>query len=212
MKDLSHLREEYKQRRLLRNELSLKPVIQFELWLDEAIHARVHEPNAMCLSTVDSSGMPQSRMVLLKQVFAEGFVFFTNYESDKGKEIQQHPQVALNFFWPELERQVRIVGIADKVSADLSDTYYYSRPVNSRVGAWVSPQSRVIPEEWLEEEFELLKNSLLHRNLQRPPHWGGYLVQPVQMEFWQGRPSRLHDRFRYRLTDDGVWQIERLAP
>lgn len=209
--DLHHIREEYTKRVLSQHDCHENPIAQFEQWLKEAIHAQVNEPTAMNLATVDENGRPSSRVVLLKEVNAQGFVFFTNYHSHKGRAIAQNPYVSLTFFWPELERQVRIEGKVEKISAQESDTYFASRPYTSRIGAWASEQSAVI----LGYKSLLAKAALIAAThpfeVPRPPHWGGYLVVPDRMEFWQGRPSRLHDRIRYRI-EQNQWIRERLSP
>lgn len=209
--DLHNIREEYRKRALSQQDCHENPLSQFELWMNEAISAQVNEPTAMNIATVDVDGRPSSRMVLLKEVNAEGFVFFTNYHSHKGRAIEHNPYVALSFFWSELERQVRIEGKAEKISAEQSDTYFASRPYTSRIGAWASEQSAVISGY----KSLLTKAALIAAkhplNVPRPPHWGGYLVIPDCVEFWQGRPSRLHDRIRYRL-EHNAWLRERLSP
>ena len=209
--DLRHIREDYSKQQLSEQDCADSPVAQFEKWLDEAVKAQVNEPTAVNVATVGEDGRPQSRMVLLKEVNPQGFVFFTNYHSRKGRALADCPFAALTFFWPELERQVRIEGRVEKLSEAASDEYFASRPYASRIGAWASEQSSVIAD----------KNVLVRRaaavglkhplNVPRPPHWGGFLVIPDLIEFWQGRPSRLHDRIRYRLSD-GLWLKERLAP
>ncbi|MFM2146570.1 MAG: hypothetical protein RL732_1406 [Bacteroidota bacterium] len=193
--------------------MSADPFHLFGLWWQEAIHAEIEEVNAMTLATASPAGVPSARIVLLKGYDERGFVFFTNYESFKGQELQENPRACLVFFWKELERQVRITGLAGKVSPEESDDYFHSRPEASRIGAWVSPQSQVIPgREWLEKREAELIESFSNGNLARPPHWGGYRVKPVSIEFWQGRPNRLHDRLYYQLEDNGSWKLERLAP
>lgn len=209
--DLHNIREEYTKRVLSQHDCAENPITQFELWQNEAITAQVNEPTAMNIATVNEQGHPSSRIVLLKEVNAEGFVFFTNYHSHKGQDIAHNQFVALNFFWPELERQVRVEGVAEKISPAQSDEYFASRPYTSRVGAWASEQSAVISGY----KTLLAKAALVAAkhplNVPRPPHWGGYLVRPNLVEFWQGRPSRLHDRIRYRLAS-GEWIRERLSP
>lgn len=175
--------------------------------------AQIDELNAMTLATASADGVPSARTVLLKDFSDEGFVFFTNYESYKGRQLAENPRASLLFFWKELERQVRIVGVVQKVSEEESDNYFRSRPVLSQIGAIVSPQSTVIESrDWLEERYNQLQQQLAPDAIQRPAHWGGYIVKPVRIEFWQGRPSRLHDRIEYSLQEDGTWKIERLAP
>ena len=209
--DLHDIREEYSKRTLSKKQCHTDPLIQFEQWLNEAINAQVNEPTAMHLSTVNENGKPSSRLVLLKEVNAQGFVFFTNYLSQKGKALAAHPFAALTFFWPELERQVRVEGSVQKLTEQQSDQYFATRPYTSRIGAWASEQSVVISGK----SFLLAKAAKFAVqypvNVPRPPHWGGYVVIPEIVEFWQGRPSRLHDRIRYRI-EQGEWIKERLSP
>ena len=209
--DLHNIREEYRKKVLSQQECNVNPIIQFEHWLDDAIKAQVNEPTGMNLATINENGRPSSRMVLLKEVNEQGFVFFTNYHSRKGLAIEQHPFVALTFFWPELERSVRIEGKAEKIPAEQSDAYFASRPYTSRIGAWASEQSAVISGY----KSLIAKAALIAAqhplNVPRPPHRGGYLVTPDRIEFWQGRPSRLHDRICY-LLENGEWKKVRLSP
>ncbi|ACX81591.1 pyridoxamine 5'-phosphate oxidase [Aggregatibacter actinomycetemcomitans] len=209
--DLHNIRAEYRKKVLSQLECHANPITQFEHWLDDAINAQVNEPTAMNLATVNENGRPSSRMVLLKEVNVQGFVFFTNYHSRKGRAIEQQPYVALTFFWPELERSVRIEGKAEKISAEQSDAYFASRPYTSRIGAWASEQSAVISGY----KSLLAKAALIAAqhplNVPRPESWGGYLVTPDRIEFWQGRPSRLHDRICY-LLENGEWKNVRLSP
>ena len=200
-------------RPLTRESLDPDPFVQFEAWFAEAAEV-VREPEAMCLSTADREGNPDSRMVLLKGAGPDGFRFFTNYEGAKAAQLEAVPAAALLFFWADLERQIRIRGPVEKLPSEESDAYYSSRGRNSRLGAWASPQSRVIPDR--REELDRLQEEAAARfegeeEIPRPGHWGGYLVTPVQFEFWQGRQARLHDRFRYLPEGEG-WRIERLAP
>jgi len=200
-------------RPLTRESLDPDPFVQFDAWFAEASEV-VREPEAMCLSTADGEGNPDSRMVLLKGVGPEGFRFFTNYEGAKAAQLEAVPAAALLFFWADLERQIRIRGPVAKLPPEESDAYYATRGRNSRLGAWASPQSQVIPDR--REELDRLQEEAAARfegeeEIPRPGHWGGYLVTPVQFEFWQGRQARLHDRFRYLPEGDG-WRIERLAP
>ena len=209
--DLHNIREDYSKRELSESECDSNPITQFEQWLQEAMHSQVNEPTAVNVSAVGEDGRPNSRMVLLKEVNPQGFVFFTNYHSRKGRALEANPYAALTFFWPELERQVRIEGRVQKLDEAASDEYFESRPYTSRIGAWASEQSEVI-----ENQAVLVKRAavigLKHPlHVPRPPHWGGYLVIPDCIEFWQGRPSRLHDRIRYRLYE-GNWIKERLSP
>lgn len=208
---ISALRADYRKAELLEKDLLLDPVMQFRVWFENALSAQITEPNAMCLSTV-YGGRPDSRIVLLKAIKDEGFVFFTNYHSSKGLQIEANPNVALNFVWLELERQVRINGVARKISEADNDHYFYSRPVESQIGAIVSTQSekldsREVLEQAMAEAIERYKTE----KPVRPEHWGGYLVEATEMEFWQGRTSRLHDRIQYIKNKDS-WQINRLYP
>ena len=209
--DLAALRKDYALKTLEEHKVDRDPMRQFGVWMVEAIHAQVPEASAMTLATVDDSGRPSARIVLLKGVDSRGFVFFTNYESRKGRDIAMRPVAALTFFWKELERQVRIEGAVEKVSAEESDAYYQTRPLGSRIGAWASPQSSPIETRaWLEERWTTL--SVEHGQApSRPPHWGGYRVMPEAIEFWQGRLSRLHDRILFARTGKD-WKISRLAP
>lgn len=189
------------------------PIEQFQLWYDEAANANEHDHTAMTLATANTDGAPSARMVLLKAFDERGFVFYTNHESRKGKELDQNKRAALVFWWGSLERQVRIEGRVEHISALESDEYFYSRPKGSRIGAWASPQSKVIPgRETLEEYVRKAEEECSDDFIPRPPFWGGYRVVPSSIEFWQGRPSRLHDRLCYSANDDGSWRIERLAP
>lgn len=208
--DLHNIREDYSKRELSKTECHDNPLKQLEQWLNEAMHAQVHEPTAMNIATVGEDGRPSSRMVLLKEINRHGLVFFTNYHSRKGRALTAHPFAAATFFWPELERQIRIEGSVEKLSEAESDAYFASRPYASRIGAWASEQSSVI-----ESKTQLVTRAAAYGlkhplHVPRPPHWGGYLIIPDRMEFWQGRPSRLHDRIQYRL--DRHWIKERLAP
>lgn len=208
--ELHNIREDYSKQELSQANCHADPIQQFEQWLEEAITAKANEPTAMNVATV-LDGKPTSRIVLLKEVNPNGFVFFTNYQSRKGQAIEQNPYVALTFFWAELERSVRIEGRIEKISAEQSDNYFASRPYTSRVGAWASNQSQV-----LSSKSELVAKAALIAakhplQVPRPPHWGGYIVLPERIEFWQGRPSRLHDRICYRLVE-GAWHKERLSP
>jgi len=183
----------------------------FKLWFDQAVSAECPEPNSMTLATADKAGNPSARIVLLKGADENGFSFFTNYESQKGKELAVRPQAALLFHWHELERQIRIQGVVERISATESDEYFHSRPSASRIGAWASPQSSVIPNREFLEEAEKQFKAEFGDTPPRPEHWGGYRLRPTEMEFWQGRPSRLHDRIHYKL-DGSTWQVNRLAP
>ncbi|MCA0239079.1 MAG: pyridoxamine 5'-phosphate oxidase [Bacteroidetes bacterium] len=211
--DISTLRKNYAREALSESDVSSSPLVQFDRWFQEALDAQLTEPNAMTLATATRDGHPSARTVLLKGVDKEGFVFFTNYESRKGQELADNPQAALLFTWLELERQVRIEGMIERISAEASEAYFQSRPKGSQIGAWVSPQSRVIPgREVLEAKQQALEAEYAHAEvLPRPTFWGGYRLLPDTVEFWQGRPSRLHDRILYRRFA-GAWKIERLAP
>ena len=210
---IADLRRDYSAQSLLESDVAPHPVDQFDKWWTQALKGEIMEPNAMTIATALPDGMPSARIVLLKGFSHEGFVFFTNYESNKGKELALNPKACLVFFWKELERQVRIWGKVRKADAKISDDYFLSRPAASQIGAWASPQSRVIQNRaWLDEQYRELTDRFKSESLARPPHWGGYVVQPQKMEFWQGRPSRLHDRIQYTLQDHGQWSIERLAP
>ncbi|OOF69842.1 pyridoxamine 5'-phosphate oxidase [Rodentibacter caecimuris] len=209
--ELHNIREEYSKQTLSQKHCDANPLKQFEKWLNEAINAKVCEPTAVNLATVDPFGKPQNRLVLLKEVNDKGFVFFTNYHSKKGQAIAQNPSVALTFFWPELERQVRIEGKAEKISAQQSDDYFNSRPYTSRIGAWASEQSAVISSHTSLIAKAAIIAAKHPVQVPRPPHWGGYLVIPECIEFWQGRPSRLHDRICYYL-ENNQWIKKRLSP
>ena len=211
MTKLADLRKSYMMGSLSEEDVTPNPIDQFKIWFDQAQHAELPEPNAMTVASVDENGKPSARIVLIKDVSPKGFVFFTNYNSRKGLALQANPHAALLFFWPELERQIRIEGPIEKVSDQESDEYFHSRPLDSRIGAWASPQSQVISGRSVlvaKAAEYALKFAL---NPPRPPHWVGFRVKPEAMEFWQGRPSRLHDRIRYSLHQD-QWNIERLAP
>ena len=210
---IADLRKDYKLNSLDESDIAPYPLAQFGKWWQEAIHSEIDEANAMTLATSTPDGHPSARIVLLKSFDEEGFLFFTNYESRKGQELAQNPHVTLLFFWRELERQVRIEGTVSKASAGISNEYYNSRPLGSRIGAIVSPQSKVIPgRSFLEEQVDQVAAKYEQEAPQRPDYWGGYVVKPQVIEFWQGRSSRLHDRILYSLTADGSWKIERLAP
>lgn len=206
------LRKEYEQGALRESEVSDSPFVQFKEWFHVAMSREGYEPNACALATASRDGAPSVRMVLLKAFDDRGFVFFTNYESQKGMHIMANPQVALLFYWPALERQVRIEGVCEKVSDGEADSYFASRPKSARLGAVVSSQSRVASSrEEIEESYEQLVRRVGDGDVQRPSHWGGYRVVPIRFEFWQGRESRLHDRLRYEQESQG-WRIERLWP
>jgi pyridoxamine 5'-phosphate oxidase len=209
--DLASIRNDYALKTLDETEVDRDPLKQFGVWMVEAIHSQVPEPTAMHLSTVAANGRPSGRIVLLKGVDPRGFVFYTNYESRKGRELGVNPAAALTFMWKELERQVRIEGEVEKVTPQESDEYFATRPLGSRIGAWASPQSEPIANRaWLEIRWSEMGTQ--HGEAPpRPPHWGGYRVKPDYLEFWQGRRSRLHDRIAYRLAQ-GAWSVARLAP
>ena len=212
-KDIADIRHDYQLKSLLEADVSPNPYNQFTAWWNQAIESRIDEVNAMTLATASATGVPSARIVLLKSVDEEGFVFFTNYNSKKGNDLEENPKASLVFFWKELERQVRISGIVKKINAAYSDEYYNSRPLGSRIGAWASPQSTVIASrEVIEKNIIEIESRFTANNISRPPHWGGYIVMPTVIEFWQGRPSRLHDRVQYTLMKGTEWKIERLAP
>lgn len=211
--DIASIRTDYKQRSLDEANVAENAIEQFTRWWQEAIDSRLEEVNAMTLATVTDEGWPAARIVLLKGYDEQGFVFFTNYNSHKGKEMERHPNAALVFFWRELERQVRISGTVEKISAAESDAYFQSRPAGSRIGAWASPQSSVITgRRVIEQNYAEYEKQFGQGPIPRPEHWGGYIVKPVAIEFWQGRGSRLHDRILYTLRQQGEWIRERLAP
>ena len=213
-KDFSNYRKTYQKDELLEENTPGNPLELFQKWFFDVEKAGgVDEANAMTLSTVGLDGYPKSRVVLLKKYTYEGFIFYTNYESEKGRAIAQNPKVCVSFFWPNLERQVIIKGNAEKIAENLSDGYFESRPEGSKLGAVVSRQSQVIPSrEYLEEKLKILEADYSGREISRPPYWGGYLVRPFSIEFWQGRPNRLHDRLRYELNKELDWKRERLSP
>jgi pyridoxamine 5'-phosphate oxidase len=209
---IADIRKDYKLRSLSELDVAANPIDQFTSWWNEAIASNIDEVNAMTLATADANGRPSARIVLLKGMSENGFEFFTNYESSKGKEMDANNKVALVFFWKELERQIRIEGTVSKLSAAASDKYFLSRPAESRIGAWSSPQSSIIKNrELLDENVFQTKARFDGKEITRPPFWGGYIVKPDCIEFWQGRSSRLHDRITYFLEND-IWSIKRLAP
>ncbi|HMG83220.1 MAG TPA: pyridoxamine 5'-phosphate oxidase [Ferruginibacter sp.] len=212
MSSIADIRKDYKLKTLSELEIDANPILQFGKWWDEAINSHIDEVNAMTLATATLQGKPSARIVLLKGYDEQGFCFFTNYESHKGIELAANPQSSLVFFWKELERQVRIDGITQKVTLEESNTYFLSRPAGSRIGAWASPQSKVIEQKQLEENVKKYEKEFADNTISRPEFWGGYRVKPQLIEFWQGRPSRLHDRLQYSLQGNGQWKIERLAP
>ena len=211
MDSIAQLRKNYTFGQLSETDVPRDPLPLFELWFDQAVQAQCPEPNSMTLATADQAGNPSARIVLLKGADQNGFTFFTNYQSQKGRELAMRPQAALLFHWHELERQIRIKGNVERVSAAESDEYFHSRPAASRIGAWASPQSSAIPNRAFLEEEEKRFQMQFGDAPPRPEHWGGYRLYPTEIEFWQGRPSRLHDRIHYQL-EGSHWKIERLAP
>jgi pyridoxamine 5'-phosphate oxidase len=213
MSSISQIRKEYSRQNLTEVSVSKDPFTQFREWWKDAVDSQLIEPNAMTLATSSGDGIPAARIVLLKGVDEKGFVFFTNYNSYKGQQLAENPRACLVFFWKELERQVRITGLVERTSVEESDEYFNSRPEGSKIGAWASPQSKIIPgRDWLEEEEKNFNEKFNGKAVKRPSHWGGFRVRPINIEFWQGRPNRLHDRIQYDLKDDGSWEISRLAP
>ncbi len=210
--DIAQLRREYSLKSLNESDVNSDPIKMFDTWLNEAIESEIPEPNAMTLATSTFEGKPSARVVLLKQFDSNGFAFFTNYESRKAKNLLQNPHAAVVFFWPELERQVRIEGKVSKASPQESDKYFKLRPEKSKIGAWASPQSKVIPSRKYLEKLMLDFEEEFHgKKINRPDNWGGYILKPSIIEFWQGRPNRLHDRIQFTLMNE-KWLIERLAP
>ncbi len=215
MSKLADLRQEYARAELSRDHVTDDPIDQFRAWFDEAEDAELEEPNAMTLATAATDGTPSARIVLLKGLDDRGFHFYTNYESRKGTDLSQNPHAALVFLWKPLERQVRIEGTVERLPAEESTEYFHRRPRGAQMGAWASPQSRVVDSRAdLEANLETVKAEYEDEDeIPRPSHWGGYVVRPTEVEFWQGRPNRLHDRLRYRRSDPaGDWTLERLAP
>ncbi len=211
MDKLADLRKSYERDELDEHQSASEPLLQFQQWLQQALEAKIPEPNAMTLATVGPDGRPSTRIVLIKDIDARGLVWYTNYDSRKGRELAEHPFAALQFHWVELERVVRIEGRVEKVEAAQSDAYFASRPLDSRLGAWASPQSQVISSRAVLVANAAKAAAQHGLNPSRPPHWGGYRLVPERWEFWQGRKSRLHDRLVYRM-DNGQWVRERLAP
>jgi pyridoxamine 5'-phosphate oxidase len=211
--NIAELRREYTLAGLTEADLSADPIDQFQKWFHQALDAQIVEPNAMVLATATSTGLPSTRVVLLKCVDRNGFTFFTNYESRKAGELNENPHVSVTFPWIALERQVTATGVATKVSRDTSADYFKMRPRGSRLGAWVSTQSQVIPgRKYLEDRLQELEAKYPGDEIPLPPYWGGYVLKPDEIEFWQGRPNRLHDRLRYTRQPDNSWRIERLSP
>ena len=212
MDKLYDMRREYEAGELNEKDLTAEPLVMFSRWLQEAVNTGVTEPNAMTLATATTEGRPSARVVLLKEVNSEGFVFFTNYLSRKGRELLENPHAALVFDWHEMERQVRIEGRVEKLTAKESDDYFISRPENAKIGAWTSPQSKIVKNR---SELDKLRKEteqrFAHKEIHRPDHWGGFLIRPTVIEFWQGRPDRMHDRIAYYKTEEG-WSMHRLAP
>lgn len=213
MQSIADIRKDYSKASLDVSNVSVNPIQQFQKWFDEALKAEVPEPNAMNLATVNQDGRPSSRIMLLKGIENNRFVFFTNYQSDKGQALEANPACALTFFWPELERQVRIEGVATRIDENRSELYFQSRPRLSQIGAWASPQSSLLSDrKLLEERFKQMEEKFREQPvLPKPKQWGGFEVEPFLIEFWQGRPSRLHDRIRFA-NIDGQWKINRVSP
>lgn len=209
---IAHIRKDYRLRSLLETDISMDPMEQFSIWWNEAVSSDIEEVNAMTLATCNKQGVPSARIVLLKGFNAEGFIFFTNYNSDKGKDLKENPKAAIVFFWKELERQIRIEGNVEKITEKESEEYFSSRPKDSQIGAWSSPQSSVIENrEVIEQNVETNTARFGDETIPKPPHWGGYIVKPERIEFWQGRENRLHDRILYTKSETN-WIIQRLAP
>ena len=209
---LRDIRTNYQKFELNEETVNNDPILQLTAWLNDAIENQKADPTAMILSTIDREGNPESRVVLLKELKAEGLIFFTNYDSKKGQQISMHPQVSIVFFWPEMERQVRVKGKVEKISENDSENYFLSRPIESQLGAWASPQSRVIKNrQILDENYIHFQRYFQEHEIKKPPHWGGYLIRPEYFEFWQGRANRLHDRIAFQKSNE-AWDILRLAP
>jgi pyridoxamine 5'-phosphate oxidase len=211
--NIAGIRRNYSRKKLSEKKIDEDPIRQFKKWWKEALKAEIVEPNAMTLATASADANPSARIVLLKGFSEKGFVFYTNYNSSKGKQLEANPKACLVFFWKELERQLRITGEVEKMTGEESDAYFYSRPRESQLGAMISPQSQVIESrDWLDQRYEEMKKKVKKGQAERPAHWGGYIVSPQSIEFWQGGPNRLHDRILYTRNADGGWRIERLAP
>ena len=213
-KDLSNYRKSYEKEELLESNCPENPMELFQKWFINADNSEVvEETNAMTIATIGKDGFPKSRVVLLKKYTWEGFIFYTNYNSEKGKAIENNNHICISFFWPALEQQIIIKGVAEKLAENLSDGYFESRPDGSKLGAWASEQSKVVSSrEQLDENLKTFEQKFDGKEIPRPKHWGGFLVKPVSLEFWQGRPNRMHDRIKYSLQEDFSWKLERLAP
>ena len=212
-KSISDIRKDYRLQSLSENDVAHDPMQQFTAWWNDVLASEISEPNAMTLATASADGLPSARIVLLKGFDEKGFVFFTNYNSFKGLQLQENPRACLVFFWKELERQVRVMGLIEQLSSHENDEYFNSRPEGSRISAIASPQSQVVENrDWLETKAQQLTEELSGKEITRPDHWGGYCIRPAIIEYWQGRSNRLHDRIQYTLMEDGKWKIERLAP
>ncbi|WP_457615745.1 pyridoxamine 5'-phosphate oxidase [Lutibacter sp.] len=213
-KDLSNYRRVYKKSKLSETTIPENPMELFQKWFYEVDEFGGDiEPNAMTISTIGTDNYPKNRIVLLKKYTWEGFIFYTNYNSEKGKAIEKNPQVCLSFFWYNLERQVIIKGKAEKIPENLSDGYFESRPDGSKIGAWASNQSEIVPSrQFLDDRLQFFEDKFKNKEIPRPKHWGGYIVKPISIEFWQGRPNRMHDRIQYTLQENFEWKIDRLAP
>jgi pyridoxamine 5'-phosphate oxidase len=211
--NLADLRREYTKGGLRRSDLDANPIVQFHKWFEQAMTAELLEPSAMTLATADAAGRPSARIVLLKSADERGFAFFTNYESRKGRELAENSHAALVLHWAELEREVCIAGQVERTTRAESEKYFAMRPRGSQLGAWVSKQSTVVPgREFLEASLVKVEETFRNRDVETPPYWGGYLLVPTRIEFWQGRPNRLHDRFQYSKQSDSSWRIDRLSP
>ncbi|HMQ45932.1 MAG TPA: pyridoxamine 5'-phosphate oxidase [Saprospiraceae bacterium] len=212
--NINDLRAEYSNQKMDKGDLSSNPFEQFSRWFKEAVTAQIPEPNAFTLASINTSGLPSARVVLLKELNEKGFVFFTNYNSRKAKDFEYNPHAAMVFSWLELQRQIRVEGTVEKISTQESEAYFQSRPKGSQIGAWASPQSQIVENrELLDAAVEKLSQQYADADhLPLPPFWGGYLIKPNRLEFWQGRTSRLHDRFEYLLEAENTWKIQRLAP
>ena len=212
-KDLSNYRKSYEKEELLESNCPENPMELFQKWFINADNSEVvEETNAMTIATIGKDGFPKSRVVLLKKYTWEGFIFYTNYNSEKGKAIEDNNHICISFFWPALEQQIIIKGVAEKLAENLSDGYFESRPDGSKLGAWASEQSKVVSREELDENLKTFEQKFDGKEIPRPKHWGGFLIKPISLEFWQGRPNRMHDRIKYSLQEDFSWKLERLAP